>query len=171
MKHLLTYLIILFLLQSITLLGQNSTTLRIRKVNGSYQKTIKLPVTLRIKKQNEEVILFRLDSISNGYFYGNNGKDSIFASDIKIVNLRGLNEVIKYTSIVACAAITLGATYFTIYAFNYPVVMCDGDGICNNAIYKYIGMGYMATFGALGTTIFLYPRTRFKTTKYNFQTD
>lgn len=167
----LILLIILCFFKSIALLGQNSNTLKIDKINGSYHKTIKLPVTLRILKQNEEVVLFHLDSIGNGYFYGNKGKDSILTSDIAIVNLRGLKEIVKYTSIAACAAITFGATYFTIYAFNYPVVICDGDGTCNNEIFKYIGMGYMATFGSLGTTLLLYPRTRFKTSKYTFQTN
>lgn len=164
------YLILWFFLKASTLLGQNSTFLKIAKINGSYHKSIKLPVSLRIVKHNDEVILFRLDSIRNGYFYGNKGNDSIIASDIKIVNLRGLKEVVKFSSIVTCAVITIGATVFTIYAINYPVVQCDGDGNCNNEIYKYIGMGYLSTFGALGTTIYFYPSTRFKTSKYSLQT-
>jgi hypothetical protein len=164
MKPILTYIVLILTLLTNPLLGQNNRTLRITKINGSYKKVIKLPVNLRLLKQNGESIIFRLDSIRNGYFYGNN--DSISLSDVHIVNLRGTKEVVKYTSIAVCTAITIGATYFTIYAFNYPV---HTEG--NNEIYKYIGMAYMAAFGSLGTTIYLYPRTRFRTTKYMFQTD
>lgn len=164
MKPTLTFIILILTLLTNPLIGQNNRTLKISKINGSYNKIIKLPANLRLLKQNGESIIFRLDSIKNGYFYGNN--DSISFSDVQIVNLRGIKEVVKYTSIAVCAAITIGATYFTIYALNYPVVT---EG--NNEIYKYIGMAYMATFGSLGTTIYLYPRTRFKTTKYLFQTD
>ncbi len=165
MKYTLLHFIIC-IFQTTVLFGQKMPVMKIEKINGSYSKTLKLPVDARILKYNDEVIVLSLDSIKNGYWFGNKGKDSVAIGDIKIVNLRGLKEIIKYSSVTACAVITLGATYFTIYAFNYPVVI---DG--NNQLFKYIGLGYMATFGSLGTTLYLYPRTRFNKSKYKFQTD
>ncbi len=141
-------------------------TLKIAKVNGSYHKTIRLPVNTRILKQDGQAVVLRLDSIGNGYFYGNKGKDSVAFGDIKIVNLRGLKEAIKYTALGACVAITIGATYFTIYAFNYPVVKH-----LDNEPFKYVGMAYMTIFASLGTTVYLYPKTRFTVSKYEFRTD
>ncbi len=166
MKNTLPYFILFVLVCATPVFGQNLATLKIVKTNGLYTKTIKLPANIRIVKHNQQVVHLKLDSINNGNFYGNNGNDKILLTDIKTVTLSGLKEVIKYTAVAACAAITIGAACFTIYAFNYPVVI---DG--NNDPYKYVGMGYMATFGALGTTLYLYPRTRFKTSKYTFQTN
>ncbi|MBP9186189.1 MAG: hypothetical protein KBG11_03760 [Bacteroidia bacterium] len=166
MKNILPYFILFVLVCATPVFGQNLATLKIVKTNGLYAKTIKLPANIRIVKHNQQVEHLKLDSINNGYFYGNNGKDSILLTDIKTVNLSGLKEVLKYTAVAACAAITIGVACFTIYAFNYPVVI---DG--NNNQFKYVGMGYMATFGALGTTFYLFPRTKFKTCKYTFQTN
>ena len=164
MRLALRFYLLFILIQSFPVFGQNDTYLRITKVNGTYHKSIKLPANLRIVNQEEEYIKFRLDSIRNGIFYGNN--DSIPLSEIKVIHLRGVKEFIKYTSLTACVAITFGATYFTIYAFNYPVVLDGG-----NEIYKYLGLGYMTTFSALGTSIYLYPRTRFNVLRYSFQTN
>lgn len=156
---------LLFISQSATLLGQKPTEFTIQKTIGSYTKTLKLPINLRILKNNEQIVLLRLDSIKNEYWYGNKGTDSVHLSEINTINLRGAKEIIKFTSLTVCAASALAATAFTIYAFNNPVVI-DGD---NNG-YKYVGMGYAATFATIGTALYFYPRTRFNTTKYKFHT-
>lgn len=157
--------LMLFINLTTYLFGQKATVMTIQKISGSYTKTLNLPIDTRILKYNDHVVLLRLDSIKNGYWYGNNGKDSVVTKEINIVNLRGPKEILKYTSLTVCTASTLAATFFTIYAFNHPVVI-DGS----NENYKYVGMGYMAIFGALGTTIYFYPRTRFNTNNYKFQT-
>ncbi len=171
----MTYKLLLFLaicfVSTPCLWAQNATQLTIKKIKGSYHDTIKLPANLRIVKHDEDRILLKLDSISNGYFYGNKGQDSILVSDIKAINTRGLKEYIKYPIAATFTAISFGAAVFTIYAFNTPVAVCDGNGGCNNEIYPFIGMGYMGTFGLLATTFYLLPKTKFSSRKYHFYTN
>jgi hypothetical protein len=84
----MTYKLILFLVICFVitpcLWAQNASKLTIKKIKGSYHNTIKLPADLRIVKYDEDRILLKLDSISNGYFYGNKGQDSILISEIKV---------------------------------------------------------------------------------------
>jgi hypothetical protein len=171
----MTYKLILFLVIYFVitpcLWAQNASKLTIKKIKGSYNNAIKLPADLRIVKYDENRILLKLDSISNGFFYGNKGQDSILISEIKAINTRGLKEYIKYPIAATFTAISFGAAIFTIYAFNYPLDKCDGNGGCNNEIYPFIGMGYMGTFGLLATTFYLLPKTKFNSRKYNFSTN
>lgn len=171
----MTYKLILFLAMCFAsapcLWAQNVSKLTIKKINSSYHNTINLPASLRVVKYDEDRIVLKLDSISNGFFYGNKGQDSILISEIKAINTRGLKEYIKYPIAATFTAISFGAAIFTIYAFNYPVNICDGDGGCSNDILPFIGMGYMGTFGLLATTFYLLPKTKFSSRKYNFYTN
>lgn len=143
--------------------------LKITKIKGTYQKSIKLPANTRIVKHNGDLLILSIDSIANGYFYGNKGKDSIALSDIKLVNQRGVKEFVKYTAVATGAAITLAATIFTISTLAGDANVCDGN--CNNDRLTYAGLGYMGFFGLITTGIYLYPKTRFKTNKYTFKTE
>lgn len=71
----MTYKLILFLaicfVSTPCLWAQNASKLTIKKIKGLYNNAIKLPADLRIVKYDENRILLKLDSISNGYFYGN----------------------------------------------------------------------------------------------------
>lgn len=159
MKNHALYFMIGMLLLSTCLFAQTQSHLSINKINGSWHKTIPLPVSLRVITHDEDVIILRVDSITNTCFYGNKGEDSIPLSDIATINLRGRKEVIKYAAVAVC-----GLGVFQ----NIPVVTF---GLYrNDDRFIYIGLAVVATFASLGTILYFHPRTRFHTTHYTFRT-
>lgn len=137
--------------------------LQITKKNGSYHKSIKLPVNMRIVTNNDNDLIMRVDSITNGYIYSNSGIDSFAIKNVNRVHLRGIKEILKYTGVITCAVITVVALWFTNEAIHDRVAKD-----VNNDVFILPGLIYAGTFATMGTLIYLYPKTRFPVQKYDF---
>ncbi|MFY8020523.1 MAG: hypothetical protein ACOVP1_04970 [Bacteroidia bacterium] len=165
-KSSLTFALTLVLIICHSLIhAQVHNRLIINKINSKYTKTLKLPLNARIVTFSDEVIIIKIDSISNGKIYGNKGKDSLKFETIKCIHTRGAKEFIKYSALGASSIIAAGALYFSIYAFNYPVFIDSPNGAI-----AYISLAYSGFFAGISTYIYHYPRTKFLTKKYQFKT-
>ena len=161
----LVWILILMICHS-TLSAQIHKRLIIDKINSNYTKTLKLPVNARIVTISDDIIILKIDSISNNLIYGNSGKDSISLSQIKCIHTRGLIEFIKFTALTGSSAYMAGLLIFSVYALNYPIFKDSPNG--NIA---YVGLGFTGLFAGLSTLIYHYPRTRFPSKKFHFKTE
>lgn len=156
----------IFLIICYNSFGQNNYYVKIDKIKGSYTKTLKLPLNIRIITKYDQSLIFNLDSISNGYFYGNYGRDSMAINEIKTIHIRGIREWVKYPLIAACAVMTSGLALLIWHSFYYTLFV---DGSYNELVgFRYATAAYAASFASIGIVLYHYPRTRFRIKKYSF---
>jgi hypothetical protein len=143
------------------LLAQEVQFLQIKKNSGRTVRTIKMPLKVRIRKTNFEIVKFKLDSIKNGIWYGERGRYRIAITDINAVNIPGIKETIKYSASTLSAMLALGGFFLMTHAYgnsNYETP--TGTSL--------MGAGYMIICTPISILIYNYPRTRYKTARFEF---
>lgn len=157
------YICLLFMhLYTITF-AQSNTILKIQKANRHHSKSIKLPIKVRVKKTNSEIVKFQLERINDGYWYGNQGKVRIANKDIEAVNITGMKETIKYTAFILSTTVSVGGFFIMTHASgNSAYQTPTGTSL--------LGAAYLVVFTPISILIYNYPRTRYKTAKFSFYT-
>ena len=92
----LIFIILLFAFPNF-IQAQQGLFITFQKSESKYQKTFKLPVSLRCVMHDGNVQIMQLDSIADDILYGNGGLNSIPINHIKVIHIRGLTEISKIT--------------------------------------------------------------------------
>lgn len=159
MKPLLALIVLIFQFE---LLAHDNPKFCIKKQNGRVVKTLRMPLKVRVKKTDSEIITLKLDSIKNNVWYGNLGKNSVALTDIKAVNIAGPKETIKYTAFVLSTAVAAGGFFLMNHAKgNSAYETPTGTSL--------MGASYMVIFTPISVLLYNVPKTRYKTKKYRFE--
>jgi hypothetical protein len=155
--------LILFLALPNLVYGQQNASITFQKLDSKYQKTFKLPVSLRCVMHDGHVQIIQLDSIADNVMYGNKGADSISLNKVKVIHIRGLTEISKITLATTSFTIAGAALWFATYAAMGNPIATHTD----SKTFVLPALAYTTVFSSTGALVLSKPKTRFKVKKYH----